>query len=157
MQNELIKKTRQFLKDNRIDYLLVNSTNEFLVEYSELSENARYMLTNFSGSTGDALISQKNIFLFVDGRYHKQADLEVDKKLVSVVKMKIGASFTANLAEKIESYSTVAVVSKKVSRGLLEILQAALKKKNIGVKLLDFDPIEKEKCKREKGKVSKCV
>ena len=82
---ELITKTRQFLKDNKIDYLLVNSTNEFLEEYSELEENARYHLTNFSGSTGDAVISQKDIFLFVDGRYHEQADKEVDKKLGGVL------------------------------------------------------------------------
>ena len=40
------------LKDLGINYLLVNSTNEYLVEYSALSENARYTLTGFSGSTG---------------------------------------------------------------------------------------------------------
>ena len=43
------------LKDLGINYLLVNSTNEYLVEYSALSENARYTLTGFSGSTGDAI------------------------------------------------------------------------------------------------------
>jgi len=148
----IIEKTRQFLKDNKIDYLLVNSTNEFLVEYPELSENARYHLTNFSGSTGDALISQKDIFLFVDGRYHEQADREVDKKLIKVVKMEIGASFSAALAEKLAPNKTFAIVSKKLSQGCLEILQTALKKKNITIKLLDFDPVLKEKGKGEKGK-----
>lgn len=148
----LIEKIRQFLKDNKIDYLLVNSTNEFLVEYSELSENARYHLTNFSGSTGDAVISQKDIFLFVDGRYHEQADKEVDKKIVKVVKMEIGASFAAKLASKLAPNKTFAIVSKKVSQGRLEILQTELKKKNIVVKLLDFDPIIKQsaKCKMQK-------
>lgn len=140
----LIKKVRQFLKDNKIDYLLVNSTNEFLVEYSELSENARYQLTNFSGSTGDAVISQKDIFLFVDGRYHEQADKEVDKKLVKVVKMKLGASFFVELSKKLAPNKTFAVVSKKVSQARLEILQTELKKKNIIVKLLDTDPIIKQ-------------
>lgn len=140
---DLITKTRQFLKDNKIDYLLVNSTNEFLVEYPELSENARYQLTSFSGSTGDAVISQKDIFLFVDGRYHEQADREVDKKLVKVVKMKIGASFAAALAAKLAPNKTLGIVSKKVSQGRLEILQTELKKKNITIKLIDFDPVLK--------------
>lgn len=140
---EVITKTRQFLKDNKIDYLLVNSTNEFLEEYSELEENARYHLTNFSGSTGDAVISQKDIFLFVDGRYHEQADKEVDKKLVKVVKMQIGASFSVALAEKLAPNKTFAIVSKKVSQGRLEILRTELKKKTIEIKLLDFDPILK--------------
>lgn len=113
-----------------------------MVEYSDLSENSRYILTNFSGSTGDAVISQGNIFLFVDGRYHEQADLEVDKKLVTVVKMKSGESFSALLAEKLSPDKTFAIVSKKVSQGRYEILKNALKKKNIEVKLLDFDPVQ---------------
>lgn len=137
----LIQKVRFFLKENKIDYLLVNSTNEFLVEYAPLNENSRYLLTNFSGSTGDAIISQKDIFLFVDGRYHDQADSEVDKNLVTVVKMKIGESFTAKMLEKLSSNKTFAITSKKNSQGRLEILEMALKKKNIKVKLLDIDPI----------------
>ena len=74
----------ELLKSLNIDYLLVNSTNEYLVEYSALSENARYTLTGFSGSTGDALVTKDNIYLFVDGRYHTQADNEV-KAGVTVV------------------------------------------------------------------------
>ena len=71
--------TNSILEKYKIDYLLVNSTNEYLVEYPSLSENARYTLTGFSGSTGDALIAQDKIYLFVDGRYHTQADLEAKK------------------------------------------------------------------------------
>lgn len=152
----LIEKVRQFLKDNKIDYLLVNSTNEFLVEYPELSENARYQLTNFSGSTGDAIISQKDIFLFVDGRYHEQADKEVDKKLTKVVKLEIGASFASEMASKLAPNKTFAIVSKKVSQGRLEVLQTELKKKNITVKLLDFDPVlekKEEKIKKKEEKI----
>jgi len=148
----LIKKIREFLKDNKIDYLLVNSTNEFLVEYSELCENSRYFLTNFSGSAGDALISKKNVFLFVDGRYHEQADLEVDKSLVTVVKMKLGESFTPHLTKKIKSNKTLAIVAQKNSQGRLEVLKSALKDKKVEIKLLDFDPINMEKGKREKEK-----
>ena len=155
----LIEKARQFLKDNQIDYLLVNSSNEFLMEYTPLDENSRYLLTCFSGSVGDAVISQKDIFLFVDGRYHKQADLEVDKKTVTVVKMNLGGSFSANLAEKLPPDKTLGIVSKKVSQGQLEILEAALRKKNIKIKLIDFDPVnkgrEKRKEERECQKIDK--
>lgn len=147
----LIAKTRQFLKNNNIDYLLVNSTNEFLEEYSELSENARYILTNFSGSTGDAIISQKDIFLFVDGRYHEQADLEVDKNLIKVIKLKTGTNFLSELAKKLVSNKTFAIVAKKVSQARLEILQSKLKEKNITIKLLDFDPVlQKTRCEDAK-------
>ena len=138
---DLIKKVRQFLKDNRIDYLLVNSTNEFLVEYADLKENSRYFLTKFSGSTGDALISQKDIFLFVDGRYYEQADLEVDKNLVTVVKMKLGESLPLLLTKKIKSDKNLAMVAKKNSQGRYEILKSALDKKNVEIRLLNSDPV----------------
>lgn len=138
---DLIKNIRLFLKDNKIDYLLVNSTNEFLVEYCPLQENARYFLTNFSGSTGDAIISQKDIFLFVDGRYHEQADSEVNSDIITVVKMKIGESFAKVSEQKLKPNKTLAIVSKKVSQGRLEILKSEYKKKKIKIRLLDFDPV----------------
>lgn len=153
----LIEKVRQFLTDNKIDYLLVNSTNEFLVEYSDLQENSRYFLTNFSGSTGDAIVSQKDIFLFVDGRYHEQADLEVDKKFVTVVKMKIGESVSKLIGEKIKPNKTFALVSKKISQARLEILQSEIKKKNTNIKILDYDPIEKLKASNKKRNVTKSI
>ena len=138
---DLIQKIRQFLANENVDYLLVNATNEFLAEYTELEENSRYFLTNFSGSTGDALISQENLFLFVDGRYHQQADLEVDKKNVSVVKMKMNQTFSECLSEKIEPNKTLVLVAKKTSQSRFEILKGLLEKKDIVVKLLMFDPI----------------
>lgn len=146
--DNLISTTRQFLQDNKIDYLLVNSTNEFLEEYTDLDENSRYFLTKFSGSTGDAVISESEIFLFVDGRYHEQADSEVDKESVKVVKMKLGESLSSKLAENILANKTLGVVSKKISQASFETLKNALKPKNIDIKLLDFDPIIKEKGKR---------
>ena len=151
MTKNIVNDTRKFLKDNNIDYLLVNSTNEYLVEYSPLQENARYALTGFSGSTGDAVISQKEILLFVDGRYHTQADSEVDKNLVTVVKMQLGDSFSALLSKKLSPNSTFAIISKKNSQSRLEMLETILNEKNIDVKLIDFDPI----LETQKGKDSK--
>lgn len=149
MQKKIIEKTRQFLEKENCDYLLVNSTNEFLVEYNDLEDNSRYLLTGFSGSTGEALISQKDLFLFVDSRYHLQADLEIDKNLVKVVKINTGESFSQIIAEKIKPEKTLAVVAKKVSQATLEIIKNELKNKNVKIKLLDFDPVENKKQKKE--------
>lgn len=150
----LIKKIRTFLKDNKIDYLLVNSTNEFLVEYPELQENARYILTDFSGSTGDALISQNDIFLFVDGRYHEQADQEVDTKLVKVVKMKPRDTFAGSIAKKVKTHKTFALVGCKNSQSRLEVFETNLGKKKVKIKVLDFDPVMGDKW--QKSKEYKC-
>lgn len=124
----------ELLQNLSIDYLLVNSTNEYLVEYSALSENARYTLTGFSGSTGDALVTKDNIYLFVDGRYHTQADNEV-KAGVTVVKLQIGQKQDEEIQKLIDPQKTLGIVSKKVSQARLESFNG------FKVKLLDKDPV----------------
>lgn len=137
----MIQKLRNFLKENNIDYLLVNSTDEFLVEYNELSNSARHAVTGFSGSTGDVLVSQKDVFQFVDGRYHEQADAEVDHKTTTVVKLQLGQTFLNELVEKIEPNTTLAIVSKKVSLNFYKNLKIKLSKKKVKIKALDYDPV----------------
>lgn len=125
---------KELLQELGIDYLLVNSTNEYLVEYSSLSENARYTLTGFSGSTGDALITSDNIYLFVDGRYHTQADKEA-KKGVTVVKLQLGQSQDNEIRKLIDPEKTLGIVAKKVSQKRLEGFNG------YEIKLLENDPI----------------
>ena len=124
----------KILKQYDVDYLLVNSTNKYLVEYSALSENARYTLTGFSGSTGDALICEDKIYLFVDGRYHIQADMEV-REGITVVKLALGQKQDEEIRKLINPDKTLGIVSKKVSQKRLEEFSG------YKVKLLDFDPI----------------
>lgn len=124
----------EILRKLNIDYLLVNSTNRFLVEYPALSENARYTLTGFSGSTGDALITEDKIYLFVDGRYHTQADNEVNEG-VEVVKLHIGQKQDEEIKKRISKDKVLGIVSKKVSQKRLESFEG------YKIQLLDYDPI----------------
>ena len=125
---------KDLLNDLRIDYLLVNSTNEYLVEYPSLSENARYTLTGFSGSTGDALITKDKIYLFVDGRYHTQADNEVFDN-ITVVKLQLEQKQDDEIKKLINPQKTLGIVAKKVSQNRLESFS------NYKIKLLESDPI----------------
>ncbi len=117
-----------------LDYLLVNSTNEYLVEYSALSENARYTLTGFSGSTGDALITSDKIYLFVDGRYHTQADNEVFEG-ITVVKLQLGQKQDEEIRKLLEPGKILGITAKKVSQTRLESFNG------FKVKLLNSDPV----------------
>ncbi len=139
----ILENTREFLKLKNLDYLLINSTNDFLVEYNELSENSRYFITGFSGSTGDALLTKDKLYLFVDGRYHIQADMEVDLAKVTVVKLKTGQTFLEEFCNLIRPNSRLGIFSYKNSQARYEKLQELLKDKNICFKLLDKDPITK--------------
>jgi len=125
---------RELLKKLKIDYLLVNSTNEYLVEYSELSENARYTLTGFTGSAGDALITKDKTYLFVDGRYHIQAEQEA-KESIEVVKLQLGQKQDDEIKKLINPKKTLGIVSKKVSQARLESFDG------YKIKLLKEDPI----------------
>ena len=124
----------KLLEQLGIDYLLVNSTNKYLSEYSALSENARYILTGFSGSTGDALVTSDNIYLFVDGRYHIQADLEA-KANVTVIKLQVGQSQDDEIKKFIDKNKILGIVSKKVSQQRLENFSG------YRIKLLEDDPV----------------
>lgn len=134
---EVLSILRKFMADEKIDYLLVNSTNKFLVEYNTLAENSRYHLTGFTGSTGDALISAEDVFLFVDGRYHIQADIEVDHNFVTVVKLQTGQSFIDEMLKKIPKDAVLGLFSQKNSQSAVELIQKQAK-----IKLLPFDPLD---------------
>jgi Xaa-Pro aminopeptidase len=137
----MIDKLREFLKDNNLDCLLVNTTDEFLVEYNELCNCARYCVTGFSGSTGDVLVTKERVYQFADGRYHEQADAEVDHETTDVVKLQLGQTFLSELAAKIAPESVVGVVSNKISLNFYKALKFALNKKHCKIKPLDFDPV----------------
>lgn len=137
----MIDKLREFLKDNNLDCLLVNTTDEFLVEYNELCNCARYCVTGFSGSTGDVLVTKERVYQFADGRYHEQADAEVDQETTDVVKLQLGQTFLSELAARIAPESVVGVVSDKISLNFYKALKSALNKKHCKIKPLDFDPV----------------
>ncbi len=135
---------KNFMADNGLKYLLVNSTNEFLVEYNTLEENSRYKLTKFSGSTGEALVTPETIFLFVDGRYHIQADNEVDHEKITVVKLQNGQKYLEELLKKIPKNETLGIFSKKNSQKKVEQLAS---ERNLT--FLDMDPLDNQILKKE--------
>ncbi len=135
----IVQRLVNFLKENNYDYLLVNSTNEFLVEYNELEQNARYYLTGFSGSTGEALLDKNGeIYLFVDGRYHTQADKQAYKN-VNVIKMQLGETLLSCLKEKLKNNSKLAIIAPKISLNFYNSLKNNLTEKNIEICPLNKD------------------
>ena len=135
--SEVVSILRNFMTEEKVDYLLVNSTNKFLVEYNSLAENSRYHLTGFTGSTGDALVSMDKVYLFVDGRYHIQADLEVDKNVVTVVKLQTGQTFLEEMVKMIPQDAVLGIFAQKNSQSRVEAIQ-----KHVKTKLIDNDPLD---------------
>lgn len=116
----MIERLRKLLDEKKLDALLVNSTNEFLVEYNALEENSRYKLTGFSGSTGDAVVTKDKVYLFVDGRYHIQADNEVNHDIVTVIKLQTGETMLGKLKELLTQNCKLGMIAKKNSQSRIE-------------------------------------
>ena len=142
MNLELIKYLKEFLTKNDIDGIIINSTNEFLVEYNLLEENSRFYLTDFSGSTGDVLFTNDKIYLFVDTRYHEQADNQVNHDYIEVVKMPLSKSYIDSLAETVPPYFKLGIISKKTSKIFFDNLSKKLQLKNIDIKIFNYDPVD---------------
>lgn len=141
MDTQLIEYLKSYLSKNDIDGLIVNSTNEFLVEYNMLELNSRYYLTEFTGSTGDVLFTNDKIYQFADTRYHEQADNQVNHDFVDVVKIPLTKSYLTALTEIIPPYFKIGVVSTKTSMKFYEALNKILQKKNSVIKLINTDPV----------------
>jgi Xaa-Pro aminopeptidase len=80
-----------------LDAFIVTAQDEYLTEYLPRQNNPRYALSAFDGSTGNGIflsegaaarlgIAQRFV-LFVDGRYHLQADTQCDPARVQVEKL----------------------------------------------------------------------
>ena len=145
MDIKLIEYLKEFLSKNDIDGVVINSTNEFLVEYNMLELNSRYHLTDFTGSTGDVLFTQDKIYLFVDTRYHEQADNQVNHELIEVVKVPLNKSYLTALTETVPAYFKLGIIATKTSKKFYEILEKNLQTKNSTIRLFNSDPVAEYK------------
>ena len=66
-----------------IDGYVVPKNDEFFSEYSQ--KDRLKTISNFSGSAGYAIILKNKNFLFVDGRYTIQAQIESGKYYLSPI------------------------------------------------------------------------
>lgn len=84
---ERVNALRSMLKALGAHALWVPSTDEHLNEYLPTEAKRREWVSGFDGSAGDALITLDAAYVLVDGRYHEQADGQVDLSVWTVVKL----------------------------------------------------------------------
>ena len=81
----------------------IPSSNEFLLEYTELMQSMRYHLTGFTGSTGESvMLPSGEVWIVVDGRYQLQADREVISLGVKVVKAPTQVELVTTLVDQLK-------------------------------------------------------
>ena len=101
-----IQKLKKIMEEKNLDAMYISSFDPFLNEYVPLQDNHRFYFTAFTGSTAEVLVlASGKVRLYVDGRYHEQADLEVDHELVEVVKSAADSSITADLVKDVTKFN----------------------------------------------------
>ncbi len=75
-----IRKLRSFFEKLNIDGYIVPKNDEFFSEFSKIDRLK--IISNFSGSAGYAVVLKKKNYLFVDGRYTIQAQIESGKNFI---------------------------------------------------------------------------
>ncbi len=111
-----IEAVRVLMRDQELDGLIINSADRYQNEYTPLEDNHRYELTGFTGSTALVLIPvDDRVKLYVDGRYHLQADSEVDSTLIEVVKVQFSVSVAGALLDDAKKMKRIGYESDRVT------------------------------------------
>jgi Xaa-Pro aminopeptidase len=85
--NKEVNELRKKFKKYKIDGYVVPKNDDYFTEYSKI--NRLKIISNFSGSAGLAIILKNKNYLFTDGRYTIQSEMESGKyfKIVSYEKI----------------------------------------------------------------------
>ena len=135
--NKNFKILRKKFNDYDIDGYVVPKNDDYFSEYSKL--NRLKIISNFSGSAGLAIILKNKNYLFTDGRYTIQSQLESGKyfKILgfeSLVNCKIFRNLTLGIDPKLFTYQ-------QIRKFFLKNNKIKLIKKNL------IDEIKKQKIK----------
>ena len=83
---EKINKLKKLLNFYNLDGYIIPKNDEFFGEYIPKNKDRLKFISNFSGSFGFALILKDKNYLFVDGRYTLQANIQSGKffKIITI-------------------------------------------------------------------------
>src|SRR5579872_1656884 len=92
------------LKNVDLDYYIIPHNDQHMSEYTCPEDERIKYISNFSGSAGTIIVGRHEAYLWIDGRYHIQADSEVDLNIWTV--MKFQAASVPNWQEWLKTLPT---------------------------------------------------
>ena len=101
---------RRKFKKYEIDGYVIPKNDDYFTEYSKI--NRLQTISNFSGSAGIAIVLKNKNFLFTDGRYTIQSQIESGKyfKIVGIEKLincKLFKNLTLGVDPKLFTYTQI--------------------------------------------------
>ena len=108
--NKRIQLLRKKFKKYNIDGYIVSKNDDYFTEYSKI--NRLEIISNFTGSAGLAIILKKKNYLFTDGRYTIQSQIESGKnfKIINydkIVNFDLVKNLTLGIDPKLFTYEQI--------------------------------------------------
>lgn len=142
-QSDNVGKIQCLLKTRCLDALIIPTDDPHMSEYTAPYYGRREYISGFTGSAGTVVITGRKALLFTDGRYHKQAELELSPDWCL---MKSGVERVPTLSEflrdNLPQSAVVAVDALVHSADACSKLAEELRVKNITVKALHSNPVD---------------
>ena len=128
-----IQLLRNKFKKYKIDGYVVPKNDDYFTEYSKT--NRLKIISNFTGSAGIAVILKKKNYLFTDGRYTIQSQIESGKnfKIIDyekIINCKLFKNLTLGIDPKLFTYNQITKYFKKnnkirfIKKNLVDEIQA---------------------------------
>ena len=108
--NKRINSLRKKFKEYKIDGYIVSKNDDYFTEYSKI--NRLEVISNFTGSAGLAIILKNKNYLFTDGRYTIQSQIESGKdfKIVNydkIINFDLVKNLTLGIDPKLFTYEQI--------------------------------------------------
>src|SRR5574344_2014109 len=85
--NEKISKLRELMKEENMNAYLVGDFDKHGSEYANNYYKERSFMSGFLGSDGTLLVTEDKAYLWTDGRYFLQAEIELKDTVIGLMKM----------------------------------------------------------------------
>lgn len=141
--NERIQLLRDLMKEKCVDYYIIPTGDPHGSEYIDAYFRQREFMSGFTGSAGTMLVTKEKSILFVDGRYHIQADEQCSDTEIEIYKLGLNGvpNCTKYLSENVKPGETVGFygdyLDEKTFEGINKTLTNNEDSKDIGFSIED--------------------
>ena len=123
-----IKQLQEILIKNKIDAYLITTGDYHNSEYISDYFKTRTYMSEFTGSAGMLLVLQDKAYLWADGRYHIQAQKQINESVIQLMKQGLTGvpSIFEFIKKELKDNSTLAFDGKVVPANMILSLKNIL-------------------------------
>ena len=144
MHDIKVEGLRLLMKKWGLDAYLVPSADEHQNEFVPPCRQRRAWLSGFTGSAGEVVVTHNIAALWTDGRYHLQAEQELDKSVFTLFPVGLPDVMDRDewLAETLPEGSIVGVDPKLITIEQARNLDKKLDPKGIGIRIVEENLVD---------------